>query len=331
PGDWTASLTLATEDNALEIRLRDAAGNESDSVWVDILVDEEPPVLLSTTPADGALLDAPPASVVIEHLELISGLSQTTTRAIKNGAFDDVPGAWSDPAPGETQLVFTPDSALPDSLYTVYIQLVDKAGNAGGLTQFQFTVDTVAPPAPEIAPLPAATHNPTLAVSGTREPYAAMLLNGQEFLGHDHGSDWSRVLTLAPGLNQFAFTARDQAGNTSQDAVAAVLFDDIPPLPVETLTADGEGSGSEVALDWTGYDESLHGDIAHYRIFVETSPISNLINLTGLTPRATVPAGVFTTTVKDLVEGQLYYFCVSAVDASGHAETTASFTVSAAP
>ena len=80
-------------------------------------------------------------------------------------------------------------------------------------------------------------------------------------------------------------------------------------------------------MSWSGYDESVHGDIDFYRIYVETS---NFSNVAGLTVHATVDVGNFTYTVANLTKGTTYWFAVVAVDFMGHADPMVT-SVSAAP
>jgi hypothetical protein len=103
--------------------------------------------------------------------------------------------------------------------------------------------------------------------------------------------------------------------------VVEIFFDDIPPLPVGTLRVDGQGDGKTIKLDWSGYDETVHGDVQYYRIYVEAALFNDV---SALTPRATVAAGTFSYTVQNLQRSTPYWFAVVAVDNQGNVDTAVS-------
>ena len=319
-GDWSVNLTLVQGDNALEIWAEDTAGNRSASEWVDILVDSVAPVISGITPEDNSFLNAPPASVVIEYVEETSGLNlDTTTHSMKDSSFTEIDGTWT--TFGENQLIFTPSATLVESIYTVDVQLEDILGNRGTAAQYHFTVDTTPPPPLEINPVTSPAHNPNQTISGTKEAYVSILLDGEEVVGHTTETTWEHTVTLTSGTNQFTFAAKDRAGNQGEGVLVEIVYDDIPPQAVDTLTVNGEGDGTTVTLDWTGYAESVHGDIASYRIYYETASFSDV---SGLTIRATVNAGTFIYVAQNLTKGTTYWFAVVAVDIAGNAFVTVS-------
>ena len=263
---------------------------------------------------------------MIDYQEAGSGLNiENSTRSIQDGNQVEVAGTWADSA--GSQLVFTPAAALAESDYTIALQLVDSLGNQGAAAQYHFTVDTTPPPAPEVHPVTSPTHNPTQEVTGTKEAYAAILVDGQQAVDQTASTDWQHTVNLASGSNQFTVIARDRAGNQSPEVSVDIIFDDIPPPPVDTLTLNGQGDGTTVYLNWNGYDEAGHGDIAFYRIYVEPDDFSDV---SGLTPHSTTAAGHFSATVQNLSRSTTYWFAVIAVDAMGNAQTTVN-PVSGAP
>jgi len=319
-GDWSVNLTLAQGDNILEIWLVDQAGNRGDSEWVDILIDSVAPAVTSMSPEDGSFLNAAPATLIIGFIEETSGLNlENSTHLVLDGSMAQAPGSWS--ISGGNQLIFTPGEGFTESVYTINLQLEDNVGNQSAPAQYHFTLDTSPPPAPVINPVTSPTHNPSQLVTGLKEAYAAILLGGQEVVGHTQETTWQHTVSLNSGQNSFVFAAKDRAGNLSDDAVVEILFDDIPPPAVETLTLNLEGDGTSVTLDWSGYDESLHGDVASYRIYAETTGFTDV---TGLTPKGTVNAGTFTYEALSLTRGATYYFAVVAVDNMGNALATVS-------
>ncbi|MFZ1983256.1 MAG: Ig-like domain-containing protein, partial [Desulfatitalea sp.] len=312
-GPWTANRGLGQGANALEIRSRDAAGNVSDPVFVDIEVDSVAPAITTVAPAANVFLNNAPAAVTIAYTETGSGIDATAvTHTIRDGNLNPVAGAWTDSA---GLLRFVPTTPFGDSTYTVEARLVDNLGNVSSPLQSVFTVDTTAPPQPVIAPVTSPTHNVTQTISGQKEAFAAILLNGQQIVDQTQGTTWQHTATLASGENAFSFVARDRAGNLSPALSVTIVFDDVPPSPVTTLTASGDGIGTSVFLNWNGYNEAAHGDIQSYRIFYETSPFTNV---SALVVKATVNAGAYTHVVQNLTSGTTYWFAVVAVDRMGN-------------
>ena len=324
--DWSADMTLTQGLNSLEIWATDAAGNRSLSVWVDVQVDSIAPIITDVAPADDSFINTSPATILIDYQESGSGLNiENSSLSIRDGNQAEVAGTWADS--DGNQLIFTPATALAESSYTIALQLVDSLGNQGTAAQYHFSVDTTPPPAPHLHPVPSPTHNPTQEVTGTKQAYSAIMVNGQQAVDHTPSTDWQHTLNLASGQNQFTFISRDRAGNQSEGISADILFDDIPPPPVNTLTLNGQGDGTTVDLNWSGYDETGHGDIAFYRIYAEAAAFSNV---SGLTPRSTTAAGHFSVTVQNLARNTTIWFAVIAVDAMGNAQSTVN-PVSGAP
>jgi fibronectin type 3 domain-containing protein len=317
--EWSLAYTLAEGENHLEIWLVDEAGNRGPSVLIDVLLDTAPPSVSGTIPEDNAFLAASPDSVVISVSEAGAGISfENCSRSLSDSAGRSVNGVWELNESGH--ILFHPAAALPESAYTLALTLEDRLGNRGPLEQYSFTVDTTAPPVPGIDPVVSPTHNPGQTLSGTREAHAAVFINNEEVSGHTAGTTWQHTAALSEGANPFSVTAVDRAGNESPAAFTEIVFDNIAPSPVDTLTADGEGDGKSVALDWTGYDESLHGDIDHYRIYRGDAEFESVSEMGE--PLDTVSAGAFTHAADDLVKGEEYWFAVVAVDASGLYDAT---------
>jgi RHS repeat-associated protein len=251
---------------------------------------------------------------VVHVVEETSGLDVAgSILSIKDSALISVPGTWA--LTGEKDLVFTPAETFSDAIYQVEIQLKDALGNEGAVSRTHFTLDRTAPPAPTVNPVTSPTHAITQLIVGGKEAYASILLDGQEVVGHSPEDTWQYLATLTNGSNTLSFTARDRAGNESDATQVEIILDDTAPPVVDTLSADPNGDGRSVHLSWAGYDESLQGDIASYRIYAQTSSFSSIA---GLTAAGEVPAGTFAYTVANLTRGTTYWFAVVAVDQSGN-------------
>ncbi|MEH0019208.1 MAG: right-handed parallel beta-helix repeat-containing protein [Desulfobacter sp.] len=321
-GDWSLGLYLAQGQNQISVRLEDQAGNTSTPVWVDVLVDSVAPQIGETRPADQEFLDQPPAGIELDYLEDTTAIDlDNSLLYVKDMALQPVPGTWADSGTvsGKGTLTFSPAADLEQGTFQVEVRLQDTFGNQDTAQLFHFTIDTTAPEAPGIDPVTSPTVTSTQTITGTKEAYAALYLDGESIGSHTEETTWSHTVTLAPGLNTFTFTLRDRAGNSSEPGIATIRFDDTPPPAVSGLTLAPEGDGTTVSLDWQGYDESLHGDIAAYRIYAETSAFTSV---SGLTARKTVGAGTFETSVDNLARRTVHWFAVVAVDHTGNALET---------
>jgi RHS repeat-associated protein len=317
--NWSTVVSLSQGTNTLEIWSQDSAGNRSESVFVDIETDAVAPRVTGTTPAVDSFLNTAPTSVSITYVEDGSGLNQAgSTYEIKDAYSAVVQGQWNLSIPGV--IGFTPSVDLVDGQYTIGIQLEDNFFNRSKLLRQSFTVDTQAPAAPAVNPVTTPTHNPSQQLIGSKEAFAVIVMNGSEIVAHTDSTVWQHEVALSSGENRFEFTAIDRAGNTSAASTCTIIFDDIPPDPVTTLMANGRGTGTEATLQWSGYDEAAHGDVALYRIYWQE--VSAFGDVAGMTPRDTVPAGKFAYTATGLKRGTRYWFAVIAVDAMGNYDST---------
>ena len=318
-GEWTVPLSLAQGNNTLTVESEDHAGNRSEPMLVDITVDSVAPIVTAINPANDSLLNTVPASVIVDVQDVTSGLDhEQSLFSLTDGAGTDVQGVWDHSTPAHA--VFTPAALFDDDVYTLELRLVDQFGNADSVRQYQFTVDTTPPAAPTISnPFDGtSTSNPNVTISGMKEPNVAILrVDGSpeiQIIGHSASSDWQYSVVLEPGLNNFTFKARDQAGNESGTVTLSLEFNDTPPPPLTTLSVDSTGIGTQAALDWSAYNETLYGDIVSYEIYVDSEIFTDL---TGRTPQRTVAAGTFRTIIDSLTRNTSYWFAVVPLDAGG--------------
>ncbi len=313
-GDWSADLTLAEGDNVIELWLEDLAGNRSASQFIDILVDSVAPQVNGITPTDDSHTNIVPETIVIDFLEetteVVAGAS---ILSVKDAALIEVPGVWI--IEEGARLVFTPTESFGEAIYQVEAQLQDALENESTVLRAHFTVDQTPPEAPALDPVTSPSQSVVQVITGSKEPYAAIHLNGEIVVENTPEAEWEAAVTLTGGINTLSFTAMDRAGNESEAVEAEIFFDDTPPLAVETLVLDPEGDGMSVSVSWTAYDESVHGDIAGYRIYAETAEYTSVSDLTFV---GEVEAGEFSFTVENLTRGTAYWFAVVAVDVSGN-------------
>jgi RHS repeat-associated protein len=189
-------------------------------------------------------------------------------------------------------------------------------GKTSALKQYQFTVDMTPPANFEIEPVISPTNNSKQTIKGSKEAWASVLLNGNKIINNTADTVWQHTVNLSNGVNQFIFVSQDRAKNLSDELITVIIYDDIAPPAVETLIADGKGDGHSIKLDWTGYDEDLHGDVTSYRIYAEDSFFTQV---SPLEIKGSVQSGTWKYVVSELEKDKNYYLAVVAVDKNNNA------------
>ncbi|MBU0677139.1 MAG: Ig-like domain-containing protein [Verrucomicrobia bacterium] len=310
-GDWSSGLTLEQGLNIFHVYAKDEAGNVSTTQSVMFLCDTIPPEVSGMTPPDGAATNVPPATVDLALVEAVSGLDLANTIKSVTKAHVSVPGTWS---LNGSVLRFTPSGSLLDGTYTVSVTPVDRFGNEGDLFTAYFMLDRTAPASPEVDPVTTPTIINAQTINGTKEADTAIDLNGAEVIALSGLTTWTYEALLEEGFNTFDFVARDAAGNTSAATRVTIQYDDVAPGPVG-ITADPEGDGTEIRLDWTGYDEMANGnDIDHYQVFRHTASFTDAGDAEKI---GSVPGGTKSFAAEGLPRGEARYFAVIAQDDTG--------------
>ncbi|MBW2108670.1 MAG: hypothetical protein JRI36_08410, partial [Deltaproteobacteria bacterium] len=313
---WSYDLLIASEGtNHYTLSARDAAGNWSAELPFTIVLDRVPPAFQTSAPQDGVDTSVQPTVIAFTFFDETTGIDETASIAtgqVKDSQGQDVSGSWALTPPGT--LTFTPAIALGEGHYTASMTAYDLAGNATSKS-ISFTYDDTPPAAPTLNPVESPTHLDHQVLSGTKEAETSLWINGTEVIALNGETDWTYDLALEEGENVLSITTKDRAGNESPPATGTIVYDDVAPLPV-TLTADGNGIGTTVHLDWSGYDEAGQEDVASYHIYMDTSLFTQVGSMTPLT---TLPAGTFTYDVTGLMTGTAYYFAVVAEDENGNA------------
>lgn len=117
-----------------------------------------------------------------------------------------------------------------------------------GSTRTAAPQDTIAPPPPYLAALPAVTNNPKVNVTGSSEAGATVTLFknggslGTQLVGNDGQFSFANT-RLTEGSNSFTAQAKDPTGNQSAvSSAVTVILDTIPP----SLTIDQPTDGQTV-------------------------------------------------------------------------------------
>lgn len=310
-GAWVYPMTLMQGTNSADFVSRDAAGNRSPATSVRWLLDSVAPQVSSMLPAAGSSTNVVPALLSITIQEAGSGvdLDRSSITVKLNGV------VWSGTrALNGNTLEFTPGLPWQVGTYEVQVRPVDRLANTGTLYTGTFTFDDVAPSAPGVYPVSSPTIVAHQLISGLKEAYASVWLNGTQVVASTASESWSYDAPLALGANTLSFSLRDRAGNASPGTSVSIVYDNQAPGPVP-VSADGQRDGTSVKLDWPYYNEVVNGDdIATYRIYRSSESFTNALLAQQI---GTVSAGTKTYTATGLSRGATYYFAVVAVDRTG--------------
>ena len=196
----------------------DIQGNLTQSTTYFVL-DTIPPTITLTLPIEGFVTNTPTMT--------IAGMVDDPDAMIRIG--------WYGPWIPVVNMVFTGTFTLSkEGPYYLSVSATDPAGNFSSVLR-RVILDTIPPQININTPVQDAKVNtPTIQVAGTLidqniETISIAVNNGQPQLLTLSGSNFSGVVTLMPGINTLAFSARDKAGNTSS-VTRTVLLDLGPPI-----------------------------------------------------------------------------------------------------
>ncbi|WP_444956865.1 fibronectin type III domain-containing protein [Microbulbifer sp. ZKSA002] len=308
-GSWSGKYYAPEGQSTVEVRAKDLSGNLSDPVSLIFNVDSKAPNITGVNPTGSNNIAPPYITLVVT--EEGSGIDVESSRleVKRNGV--SLSGSID---LFEGQIQFIPQAPFLDGDYEITAQVADKLGNTSSQSTYTFTLDYTPPVAPVLDAYPQVTTVNAQVFSGTKEADSAILVNGNLTVVNSSSTSWSTQVALLQGDNEISFTVRDAAGNVSDPSVAQIRYDNTPPGVVSPVI-DPNGSGTEVTLDWSNYNEFDNGnDIAEYRIYQSAA---NFTDIAGKTPVATVVQGSKQYRVEGLPRGMAMHFAVVAYDSQG--------------
>ena len=318
-GGWSNVLSLTQGLNVVALHARDAAGNRSETNSWLFTVDTVAPAVIAVIPANNAAVTSSPSFVRLTFSETTSGLDpQRSTFTVRKSGVA-IPGGWV--ATTDT-MTFTPEGSTLDGSYSVAATLVDQMNNTGTFSSV-FTVDTTPPSTPILNPVTTPTTINQQPITGIRDPGTSTYVYRGES-GSNYGSQsgggtsWSYTVSLTNGWNYWGFTAVDSAGNQSPRTNVAIRYDNVAPGAV-AVTGQVAGTGLQLTLGWSGYDEVANGnDIARYTIYQSGSPFAEASQAQAI---GTNNAGNKAYVVTGLTRNETKYYAVVARDATGFADS----------
>ena len=122
-------------------------------------------------------------------------------------------------------------------------------------------------------------------------------------------------------LREFGWETDDPAdefdfGNIADDIHTETISitkitDQDPPAMLDELHAYNAGTGTDIFLEWSNYDEDAQGDVVGYRIYQSTEYFTDVTGREYI--EISIKNGGFYQ-ISNLVEDRLYYFAVTAID-----------------
>ena len=271
---WAFDLDLLEGDNPLSLVTKDQAGNTSDPTVDTILYDTVPPLdpeLDTANPAIGVF-----TSDNTIDLEWVEGSDDKSGVAGYDVLINKVP---------VDQPLKASANALPNSItlddgdgdYYAHVATKDNAGNwTNTLHLGPWKLDTTAPAAPGLNAVTTPTNETPQTLTGTKDADTSVWLNGEEIVPLDSETTWVFDLDLFEGDNPLSLVTKDQAGNTSDPTVDAILFDTVPPLDPELDTANPAigvfTSDNTIDLEWVDGSDDKSG-VAGYDVLINKVPV----------------------------------------------------------
>ncbi|KAF0143500.1 MAG: fibronectin type III domain-containing protein [Nitrospirae bacterium] len=129
---WQGTFTLQSGSNILNITSKDAAGNQSGTTTVTVILDDKPPVIESSVPVNNSDTAKVVENITINLTDTYSPVNLDASIAgatVKNSSGQTIAGAWA--TSGTKTIIFTPSNPFPEDTYTVIIYPADILGNSG--------------------------------------------------------------------------------------------------------------------------------------------------------------------------------------------------------
>jgi RHS repeat-associated protein len=239
-GLYHGSVPLSEGNNVVLVVARDAAGNEA-TATVSVARDTTPPVLVVTSPADGATVAGDSVEVsgtVQDQRPLTLTVDSQPVAVAADGSFHTSVAVASGP-------------------HTIVIAATDAAGNTATVQRDVTVQEGGAPTLVVLEPADGLlTSSATVTVRGTAAGGTLPLsvtVNGAAAALEADGS-FQALVALSEGDNALLVVARDAAGQEARVTVS-VARDSAPPVLVVTTPADGATvTGGAVEVTGTVHD-----------------------------------------------------------------------------
>ncbi|MDH3973937.1 MAG: RHS domain-containing protein [Deltaproteobacteria bacterium] len=254
---WEYNKSLVEGINNISFYAKDEAGNQSQTVAVQVTRDTTGPVISSSTPSKNISTNSA-GTIEITLSDAYSSVDLQGSLAgalVKNNEGSEKEGTWT--VSGDN-IIFSPQPALTDNIYTVIIHPIDVLGNTGAAS-FSFTLDTTKPVAQSLSMNPSSPHraeNVSFTVTFNENMNTGVkpglvftkgLFSSNHTVSSGYWIDsrrWRGTYTLTSTMGDGTYTltvsdAKDKAGNVinSKDMGIFILDTTSPETPlINTVT-----------------------------------------------------------------------------------------------
>ncbi|MES2298272.1 MAG: Ig-like domain-containing protein [Pseudomonadota bacterium] len=227
-GAWSSDDSAVEGSNHVQVRQIDVAGNVGAASALDFTLDTVAPAALALSLANDS---------GSSQSDNVSNDGQLAVSAGEDGARVEYSADGSNWSEGFTAV---------EGANSVQVRQIDRAGNVGAPASLDFTLDTTAPDAPQIAlaqdsgssDSDAITNNGAIVVTPT-EADASVEYSS-------NGSNWSASFAAAEGANSVMARQVDRAGNAGAPATLNFTLDTVAPgAPALALVQDSGSSHSD--------------------------------------------------------------------------------------
>ncbi|MBU4562719.1 right-handed parallel beta-helix repeat-containing protein [bacterium] len=213
---WSYDFELTEGENSILIISKDTAGNESNEINANIILDVSAPAIPS--------LDTVTSPTNISS-QTLSGTKEANTSILIN----------------DTEVVSINSSTdwsysynLSEGTNNISITSRDAVGNESSAVTAIIVLDTINPVAPTLDAVVSPTNISPQTLSGTKETNTSIWINNIEVIPVNSSTTWTYDFNLSEGENNISITSQDSTGNESGEATVKIILDTISPT-VPTL------------------------------------------------------------------------------------------------
>ncbi len=212
---WQYSMALTSGANAISVKCRDGAGNESSAVTSSIELDSAAPV----APTINAV-----TSPTNSTLQVIGGTKPSdATLVFVNGSSASVTYP--------TSTTWQYSMALTSGANAISVKCRDGAGNESSAVTSSIELDSAAPVPPTINAVTSPTSSTPQVIGGTKPSDATLVfVNGSSAsVTYPTTTTWQYSMALSAGANAISVKCKDAAGNESSAVASNIIYDNVSP------------------------------------------------------------------------------------------------------
>ena len=251
-------VTIKAIDDAGNVTAKDDADSTLGASLRLTVREKVAPVISITAPTASALITNNTPTITFTVTDDDSGVNPDTIGVtIDNGSKVTGSAISKTAISGGYSCSYTPSASLSDGSHTVKVYASDNDGNAATQKSVTFKIDTVPPTLSVTTPVEGTiTNNASVTVSGatndaTSSPVTVTVkLNSgkAETVSVNSDGSFSKVLTLASGVNTITVVATDSAGKSTTVTRTITLDTGAPVIHSVTLMPNPVDAGKTYVI-----------------------------------------------------------------------------------